>query len=144
MVEKPLFRAKFMEVFVELEKLTREQRSEYRTLHGYSGLSPTKDLAIYKTNRFETSGGKGGIFIKSSRFNHACHPHATCSYRYDEATEMIVFTACNPIKKDQEITISYTTNPCQLMDNYGFYCDCPKCPPPKLAKKQAKVLRGPR
>ena len=52
MVEKPLFRAKFMEVFVELEKLTREQRREYRTLHGYSGLSPTKDLAIYKTNRY--------------------------------------------------------------------------------------------
>ncbi|PVH89506.1 SET domain-containing protein [Cadophora sp. DSE1049] len=143
MVEKPLFRANFMEVFVELEKLTREQRREYRTLHGYTGLSPTKDLAIYKTNRFETSGGKGGIFIKSSRFNHACHPFATCSYRYDEAAEMIVFTACNPIKKDQEITISYTTNPCQLMDNYGFYCDCPKCPPPRVAKKQAKVLRGP-
>ncbi|KAK0104239.1 hypothetical protein ONS96_005331 [Cadophora gregata f. sp. sojae] len=144
MVEKPLFRATFMEVFVELEKLTREQRREYRTLHGYSGLSPTKDLAIYKTNRFETSGGKGGIFIKSSRFNHACHPYATCSYRYDEAAELLIFTACNPIKKDQEITISYTTNPSQLKDNYGFYCDCPKCPPPKIAQKQAKALRGPR
>lgn len=52
MTEKPLFRATFMEVFVELEKLTKEQRREYRTLHGHMRLSNSEDLAIYKTNRY--------------------------------------------------------------------------------------------
>ncbi|KAL5327843.1 hypothetical protein ACEPPN_005549 [Leptodophora sp. 'Broadleaf-Isolate-01'] len=143
MTEKPLFRATFMEVFVELEKLTKEQRREYRTLHGHMRLSNSEDLAIYKTNRFETCGGKGGIFIKSSRFNHACHPHATCTYRYDESTDTLIFTACNPINKGDEMTISYTSNASQLMDNYGFYCDCSGCPRPKVAAKQARRLRGP-
>ncbi|CZT44676.1 uncharacterized protein RSE6_04876 [Rhynchosporium secalis] len=143
MTEKSLFRANFLEVFFELEKLTKEQRREYRTLHGHMALSDSRELAIYKTNRFETSGSKGGIFIKSSRFNHACHPWATCSYRYDESIDTLIFTACNPIKRGEEITISYTSNPSQLMDNYGFYCDCPKCPGPKIAANQAKRLRGP-
>ncbi|KAH7327357.1 hypothetical protein BKA65DRAFT_566787, partial [Rhexocercosporidium sp. MPI-PUGE-AT-0058] len=126
----------FMEVFVELEKLRSEQRREYKTLYGHMALSNSPELAIFKTNRFETCGGKGGIFIKSSRFNHACHPYAACSYRYDESTDTLIFTACNPIKAGEEITISYTTNPTQLMDNYGFYCDCPGCPKPKVAAKQ--------
>ncbi|CZS97815.1 uncharacterized protein RAG0_06718 [Rhynchosporium agropyri] len=143
MTEKSLFRANFLEVFFELEKLTKEQRREYRTLHGHMALSDSRELAIYKTNRFETSGSKGGIFIKSSRYNHACHPWATCSYRYDESIDTLIFTACNPIKRGEEITISYTSNPSQLMDNYGFYCDCPKCPGPKIAANQAKRLRGP-
>ncbi|KAL2061406.1 hypothetical protein VTL71DRAFT_7679 [Oculimacula yallundae] len=143
MTEKPLFRASFMEVFFELEKLTKAQRQEYKTLHGHMELSDSRELAIFKTNRFETSGSKGGIFIKSSRFNHACHPWATCNYRYDESSTTLTFTACKPIKKGEEITISYTSNPAQLMDNYGFYCDCLNCPGPKVAAKQAKRLRGP-
>lgn len=51
MTEKPLFRAAFMDVFVEYEALAAEQRKEYQTLHGYQGLSTNKTLAIFKTNR---------------------------------------------------------------------------------------------
>lgn len=92
--------------------------------------------------RFETTEGKGGIFVKSSRFNHACHPHATCKYGYTSYDDTLTFTACQSIQKGQEITISYTTNPSQLMDNYGFYCDCSGCPDPKDAARTARKLRG--
>ena len=55
MTEKPLFRANFMEVFVMLEKLTNEQRKEYKTLCGHMALSNSPELAIFKTNRYVIS-----------------------------------------------------------------------------------------
>ncbi len=51
MIEKPLFRSDFMGVFIELEKLTREERKEYRALYGFEKLEPIRDLSIFKTNR---------------------------------------------------------------------------------------------
>lgn len=51
MTEKPLFRSTFPDVFIELEKLKRKERREYRTLHGFKGISPVLDIAIFKTNR---------------------------------------------------------------------------------------------
>ncbi|CAL3970430.1 unnamed protein product [Diplocarpon coronariae] len=142
--EKALFKASFVEVFSKLEGLTCEERREYRTLHGYEAMSHCRDLAIYKTNRFDTPGGKGGIFLRSSRFNHACHPYATCKYLYSASDDCITFTACKPIQKNQEITISYTNTPSQLPGNYGFYCDCPACPTEQEARRLARFLQGPR
>lgn len=55
MTEKPLFRATFMEVFVEYENLSAEERKEYRQLYGFEGMSSSKVLAIYKTNRLVDS-----------------------------------------------------------------------------------------
>jgi hypothetical protein len=43
-------------------------------------------------------------------------------------------TALSDIEVGQELTISYTNIPEKLPSCYGFYCDCPGCPPPKVAK----------
>lgn len=51
MSEKPLFRAISGEVFYKYENLATEQREEYRSLHGWSGLGLPRLLAIFKTNR---------------------------------------------------------------------------------------------
>ncbi len=51
MIEAPLFRARPVEVFTEWEKLTAEQRAEYRTLHGHMALNTDRRMAIFMTNR---------------------------------------------------------------------------------------------
>jgi hypothetical protein len=52
MSEEPLFRAAFMDVFIEFEKLPADKRAEYRTLFGWKGVSDNQILAIFKTNRY--------------------------------------------------------------------------------------------
>ncbi|PMD51111.1 uncharacterized protein K444DRAFT_480926, partial [Hyaloscypha bicolor E] len=118
-----------IEVFYKYEALSLEEREEYRSLFGWKGVSEYQVLAIFKTNRFETSDGKGGIFLKSSRFNHACHPFSTCTYKYNSAQDRLIVKSLSPIAKGEEITISYCDAPSTLYDNYGFYCDCKACPP---------------
>ncbi|KUJ18770.1 SET domain-containing protein [Mollisia scopiformis] len=141
MSEEPAFRATFGEVFYMYEGLTTEQRVEYRSLHGWSALAHNRILSIFKTNRFELSGTRCGIFLKSSRFNHACHPHATCTYKWNEELGQMVFTSINPMKAGDEITIQYCANPAKLYDNYGFYCDCPSCPDPTKTAAQDRKRR---
>jgi len=160
MSEEPLFRATFMQVFIEFEQLPADKRAEYRTLFGWQGVSDNEILAIFKTNRyvstkilsclstgasrltvcnrFETTEGKGGIFLKSSRFNHACHPFSTCTYSYNKVEGRLITTTLQPIQKGEEITISYCGTPSTLYENYGFYCDCQACPPPAKAKAEAE------
>ena len=92
---------------------------------------------------FETFEGKSGIFLKSSRFNHACHPFATCTYSYDLSQGRLIVKSLFPIAKGQEITISYCKDAKTLYDNYGFYCDCKACPPPAKAKSEAAFFKGP-
>jgi len=170
MAEKPLFRATYMEVYYKYESLSTSQREEYRSLHGWEGVNEHQVLSIFKTNRyvhtrstsyraenflesttpllivsidsFETSEGKGGIFLKSSRFNHACHPFSTCTYSYNQSQGRLITKTLQAIPRGQEITISYCNVPTFLYENYGFYCDCPNCESPAKAKARAAMLRG--
>lgn len=90
---------------------------------------------------FEIRGGEGGIFLKCSRFNHACHPWANCTYRVIERKYLKVSALCD-IAKGQELTISYTNNPDKLPAYYGFYCDCAGCPLPPVACKSNMLNKG--
>lgn len=85
---------------------------------------------------------KSGIFPKSSRFNHACHPYATCTYTYSKEQGRLIVTTLRDIEVGEEITISYCGrgSPNNLMANYGFYCDCLGCPTPKVAAREARYL----
>lgn len=91
--------------------------------------------------RFEVNCSEGGIFLKCSRFNHACHPWANCTYRI-VGQKYLKVTALFDIAKGQELTISYTNMPQDLPTFYGFYCDCPGCPAPKDAAERARFLKG--
>ncbi|KIN02350.1 hypothetical protein OIDMADRAFT_98589, partial [Oidiodendron maius Zn] len=117
-----------VEVFHHFEQLSREQRNEYMKLHAHREFGTHKILSIFKTNRFEVHCSEGGIFLKCSRLNHACHPWANCTYEVIER-KCLKVTALFDIAKGQELTISYTTIPRDLPRDYGFYCDCPSCPP---------------
>ncbi|KAG9238044.1 hypothetical protein BJ875DRAFT_361009, partial [Amylocarpus encephaloides] len=110
---------------------TEEQAAAYLSLHpwaGYPGYDKSKVKCIFAANRFST-GPNSGVFLKSSRYNHACHPFATCTYRFDITSNTLSTIVLNDIAIGQEITISYSPDPKSLYSNYGFYCDCPGCPP---------------
>ena len=76
---------------------------------------------------FRVSEHADGVFLKCSRFNHACHPYATSTYQYDVETDELRVTTIQDIKRGDEITISYTRDSDSLYDNYGFNCTCPGC-----------------
>uniref|UniRef100_A0A0E0KVK7 SET domain-containing protein n=1 Tax=Oryza punctata TaxID=4537 RepID=A0A0E0KVK7_ORYPU len=73
------------------------------------------------------------FFPLQSCMNHSCCPNAK-AYKRDEDTDgNAVIIALEPIKKDDEITISYIDEDvpyeerqAQLAD-YGFVCMCPRC-----------------
>jgi hypothetical protein len=90
---------------------------------------------------FEVNCSEDGIFLKCSRFNHACHPWANCTYRVVERKHLQV-SALFDIANGQELTISYTNIPKDLPAFYGFYCDCPSCPSQKVVEERANMLRG--
>ncbi|APA15706.1 hypothetical protein sscle_15g104760 [Sclerotinia sclerotiorum 1980 UF-70] len=136
--EEPLFISSILQIYHNFEQLTAEKQAAYLGLHCWHGLANHKILAIFQTNRFHISGGKAGIFLNSSRFNHACPSFRNCSYNYDKDSNRMIFTGTEAIKKDQELTISYASIPNSLYENYGFFCDCPGCPPSDAAYRDWK------
>ncbi|CAD6499733.1 BgTH12-03841 [Blumeria graminis f. sp. triticale] len=126
LIEEPLLKAEIMTVYYEFEKLNHMQRIQYCSLAGRTGEGSTI-ISIFETNRFQITKTVGGIFFKSSRFNHACHPFSVCTFTYDEKKDVLVTTAIQKIKKGHEITISYTNDPSTLPEYYGFSCDCLRC-----------------
>ncbi|PQE32606.1 SET domain protein [Rutstroemia sp. NJR-2017a WRK4] len=140
--EKPLFECSLVGVHYAFEQLTPEQREEYLNLYYYRGLVNHKVIAIYQTNRFYMNGSTSGIFPKSSRFNHACPGFRNCTYDLNKKTREMVFTTIAEVARGQELTISYCIVPNDLYRNYGFFCDCPGCPPPEQAMKARKMEKA--
>ncbi|KAH8801404.1 hypothetical protein F5884DRAFT_513703 [Xylogone sp. PMI_703] len=139
--EKPLFKAHEISFHHEYERLSQEQREEFATLSCNRGLSADPEIATFLTNSFATKGYQSGIFIKSSRFNHACPGFQSCSYSYHEPEDCLVTTARLHIKKGEELTIAYYLYHNNLERNYnlyrhyGFWCDCPGCRAPRIAER---------
>ncbi|KAM0310011.1 hypothetical protein ACHAO8_008487 [Botrytis cinerea] len=134
--EEPLFLSSMVQIYYHFEQLTAEQQAAYLKLHHWHGLAAHKVLAIFQTNRFHVPGGKSGIFLNSSRFNHACPGFCNSTYDFRKDINKMVFTTLRDISKGQEITISYANVPTHLYQNYGFFCDCPGCPPGSFASKK--------
>ena len=87
-----------------------------------------------KSNAFNVVGGKLAQYLKMCRMNHDCMPNACPT-----GDDGIVVRAVRPIKKGQEITISYIDSVPHLcfataakrqevlMKHYRFTCDCQAC-----------------
>jgi hypothetical protein len=87
------------------------------------------EATLTHATRFETSS-MSGIFLTCSRFNHACHPHTTCTYTWDEQQKKLIVSTLRDIDAGEELTISYmgwSVDRGILKHNYGFDCDCPGC-----------------
>ncbi|KAI9732698.1 MAG: hypothetical protein M1818_007432 [Claussenomyces sp. TS43310] len=112
----------FLEAF---DRLSSSKQAQFMRLHAYDRLDTNKVLAIFKTNRFAVSNTAAGIFLVASRFNHSCHP--LCTYLFDVVNQKLVLTTTNDIPAGQEITISYGYCASDLLECYGFLCDCGHC-----------------
>ncbi|KAG0645592.1 Zinc finger MYND domain-containing 1 [Hyphodiscus hymeniophilus] len=128
--EKPLFKVySFEEVPWRYDDLSKEQKKAYDSLHYWVRIDKDRVFGIFKTNRFELKGSSG-IFSTCSRFNHACHPHSTCTYSWDMEEQRMKVSTLRDIVAGTELTISYmgySVNRKLLKQNYGFDCDCSSC-----------------
>ncbi|TFK90476.1 SET domain-containing protein [Polyporus arcularius HHB13444] len=75
----------------------------------------------------------GGLARDICRVNHSCSPNARHSF--DLRTNSFVLRAVRPIRKGEEVYISYLHNPAtlrkdrqeELLRRYGFVCSCKYC-----------------
>ncbi|KAF9003065.1 hypothetical protein BDQ17DRAFT_515781 [Cyathus striatus] len=82
---------------------------------------PNADLPIHRA-----------LFLKTSRINHSCGPNAR--WDWDSSTLTLTVTAVRPIRKNEEITITYIA-PDQPREErikcletvHGFSCVCSYC-----------------
>lgn len=68
-----------------------------------------------------------------SCMNHSCCPSAKAFKRDEDKDGQATIIACRPIKKGEEVTISYIDEDLEfeerqaMLADYGFRCKCPRC-----------------
>jgi len=130
--EDPLIKVwGYDEVAWRYQDLSKEKKQAYDSLHHWVGIEKERIGGIFLTNRFALGrSSRAGVFFTCSRFNHACHPYATCTYAWDNEKQRMTVTTLRNINMGEELTISYmgySVNQNSLQQNYGFQCDCPGC-----------------
>jgi hypothetical protein len=83
-------------------KLPFRKRQAFKALSSHGAPGAGKDEAKWKTNAF-WAGGKGGIFLKTSRFNHGCAGAKNIAIHWREETK--TFGACQmrPVSSLEQI-----------------------------------------
>ncbi|XP_076910110.1 histone-lysine N-methyltransferase ATXR2-like [Bidens hawaiensis] len=73
------------------------------------------------------------FFSLQSCMNHSCCPNAKAFKREEDRDGQATIIATKPIKKGEEVTISYIDEDLELEErrallaDYGFICKCPRC-----------------
>eukprot|EP00927_Polykrikos_kofoidii_P040386 TRINITY_DN34537_c0_g2_i2.p1 TRINITY_DN34537_c0_g2~~TRINITY_DN34537_c0_g2_i2.p1 ORF type:complete len:337 (+),score=57.12 TRINITY_DN34537_c0_g2_i2:59-1012(+) len=103
-------------------------------------------LMVFRSNALP-NGGRGAVFATASIMNHSCAPNAF--HHFDEKRNLEVVYAMRPIKRNDEITISYidtmqvrADRQEQLKDTYGFECRCEACAMPEEKREVSDQRRG--
>ena len=98
---------------------------------------PKSAFGIVATNGipFRHRGKKhGGLFLTTSRVNHACD--ANVAFKWNPTTERLTIHALRAIKSGEEITYNYgfdtifccrAERQSRLQTTFGFVCLCAKC-----------------
>lgn len=89
---------------------------------------------------------RAGIFLKCARLNHSCRCNAVRAIGENGCMSVV---AQVPIRRGEQITISYTTDELQpsaarlapLKDQFGFDCLCALCSSSPAAKKRSDRRR---
>ncbi|KAF7315428.1 SET domain-containing protein [Mycena indigotica] len=96
------------------------------------------------------STGHNAVFLQASRFNHSCAPNATA--RFDPESFTLTVHALRPIKKGEELFISYIdltspsmatrdTRRAELLHLYHFSCCCAICSLSDVSESDTRRLR---
>jgi hypothetical protein len=92
-------------------------------------------LSIFRNNAFNLGSLKfqQAVFPRISRINHSCIPNAQGNFH--EKLGRFNIHATRDIKPDEELTLNYlqehgatrVSRKLQLLNGYGFTCECPAC-----------------
>ncbi|THU86387.1 SET domain-containing protein [Dendrothele bispora CBS 962.96] len=150
---------KVMETLVN--QMPKENQEAYKRLancHQEDGSGPLHGIA--RTNGFsigdyyepkipgfpEAATRYSGTFKDISRINHSCRPNTRRDW--DSPTFSLHLRATKPIKKGQEITLSYisdgvdpTTGRQRQLASYGFTCTCEACSNPEISDPRSKQIK---
>ena len=91
---------------------------------------------IYETNRFTVRSASGardklGLFPRSARVNHSCHPNVF--HRHNHRLNRLTIYALEDIQPDTELATSYidivhaTPERRRILSHWGFKCGCVQC-----------------
>eukprot|EP00931_Biecheleriopsis_adriatica_P003795 TRINITY_DN105553_c0_g1_i1.p1 TRINITY_DN105553_c0_g1~~TRINITY_DN105553_c0_g1_i1.p1 ORF type:complete len:332 (+),score=60.96 TRINITY_DN105553_c0_g1_i1:43-996(+) len=125
----------FCWVCVLVARLDSKNKQRYTNLEsGFpSTAMPFVDtLMIWRCNNFPVDRGRGAVFANACLLNHSCAPNAF--HHWDEHRRRMVVHCMKPIKKGEEVTISYVKpfaktadRQQQLREKYRFTCSCLVC-----------------
>ena len=124
-------------VAAKLRLVSKDQQRAFFGLHNNHGGSLPPFLGIAKTNALPLGpqATEGGIFLLTSRINHACLPN--CQHSWNSSRGEITVHAVRDIEQGEELTIIYCdTLPskqrrAELQNHFGFECACKVCSLPK-------------
>ncbi|THV07612.1 SET domain-containing protein [Dendrothele bispora CBS 962.96] len=144
-----------------VNRMPMEYQEAYKKLwncHENDGSGPL--FGIARTNGFgigdydeptdpafpDTKNGYSGTFKNLSRINHSCRPNVDRDW--DSPTFSLQIRASKPIKKGEEITITYIgnlTDPASArqreLASYGFTCACEACSNPEVSDPRSKEIK---
>ncbi|KAK8061523.1 hypothetical protein PG994_007889 [Apiospora phragmitis] len=132
LLEHELFHADHVTLYDEFDKLTDRSQQAFKRMASHSPNSGfDKVTSIFRTNSFNVGEGQAGIFLVAARFNHACSPRNSISYKFDHhhGKRRIIFTMSQDVAAGTELTITYASSPDDLFAQWGFVCKCGGCVP---------------
>lgn len=122
---------KLAQIMEPLERLTREQRNTFNSLH--CAINPPDEPNRFMTNVFHMADKENGIFLETTRINHSCIPNAYYAWNDFINPARMTLHAIRDIETEEEITVSYIGLGQNLearrtvLREYDFNCDCPVC-----------------
>ncbi|KAJ8069382.1 hypothetical protein OCU04_003036 [Sclerotinia nivalis] len=135
----------------KVNALNEAQRQAFLSL---ANVHPYKDadqqyLGIFKTNGLPMGiHDQGGLFIETSRINHACNNNACHSWNTN--IERMTVHALRNIQKGEEITLNYLGSRlftrkvrlAVLKEKFKFLCSCDLCClPPEQSRQNYRELK---
>ncbi|KZT02011.1 SET domain-containing protein [Laetiporus sulphureus 93-53] len=138
-----------------LSRMCEYDRLMFYVLHNCKGNDRPREQGIIDTNAINIGalpgydGACGAVCMESSRINHSCTPNVIS--RWDLLAFTMEIRALTPIRKGEEITMSYleldeaaprATRRRELKEKYNFFCTCPSCSLTGAAGKASNVRRA--
>ncbi|KZT01986.1 SET domain-containing protein [Laetiporus sulphureus 93-53] len=133
-----------------LSRMCEYDRRMFYSLHNCKGNDCPREQGIIDTNAINVGalpgydGACAAIYIDVSRINHSCTPNVIS--RWDLLAFTMEIRALTPIRKGEEITMSYMDKTApradrqkELKEKYDFICRCPSCSLTGAAAKESHI-----
>eukprot|EP00933_Yihiella_yeosuensis_P028643 TRINITY_DN22476_c1_g1_i1.p1 TRINITY_DN22476_c1_g1~~TRINITY_DN22476_c1_g1_i1.p1 ORF type:complete len:361 (+),score=79.97 TRINITY_DN22476_c1_g1_i1:111-1085(+) len=139
----------FVKVILRVRLLDETDRKRYQSLFTFmrSDLPFCDTLTIWRSNALPNGNGKGAVFANACLLNHSCAPNAY--HCFNEKQKRLTVHCMRPIKKGEEVTISYVKvwqkkedRQMELQHQYRFHCRCQVCTLPEKEQEVSDERRA--